>query len=232
MNNNLFLKLTCRFVILLLVTAALNCGKKEDAPKTEVKDTTKTVTTTKTETPANAHVVFDVTGDRVGTDDAYLMGNKFRQVMDVKKDGVMKQITLISDGKIFYLISQSEGKKLGIKMPLDSSKDFTMKKSPGEDFEDFVTKLNSFPTVGTEEILGKKCDLKITPHKDTMAVYQGYPLKANFRSKGFYMKATKFETDVKITDDLFVPPTDVQYIDLQYDEKKIKINYIFAGFNL
>ena len=220
MNNLIKLKHASRLLFLITLITVISCGKKEDSPKTEIKDSTKTVTTPKTETPANAHVVFDVTGDRVGTDDAYLMGNKFRQVMDVKKDGVMKQITLISDGKIFYLISESGGRKLGIKMPLDSSKDFTMKKSPGEDFEDFVTKLNSFPTVGSEEILGKKCDLKITPHKDTMAVYQGYPLKANFRSKGFYMKATKFETDVKITDDMFVPPSDVQYMDFSMMKRR------------
>src|SRR5258706_271095 len=100
-----------------------------------------------------AHFVVEVTGDRVGTDDAYLMGNKFRQVMDVKIKGEMKQITLISDGKIFYLISDRGGKKLGIKMPLDSSKDFTLQKSPGEDFEDFLKRLNSFPRFGPEEIL-------------------------------------------------------------------------------
>jgi hypothetical protein len=220
MNKTSFFRLYSVFLYLLIVSAFVSCGKKEDAPKTENKDTVKTTTPPKTETPTSAHVVFNVTGDRVGTDDAYLSGKKMRQVMDVKKDGVMKKITLISDGKTFYLISETGGKKLGMKMPLDSSKDFTMQKSPGEDFEDFVSKLNSFPTVGSETILDKKCDLKITPHKDTMAVYMGFPLKANFRSKGFYMIATKFEPDPKITDDMFVPPTDVEYIDLNMLRRK------------
>ncbi len=198
---------------MIVVLFISGCGKNEDAPKTEIKDSVKTTETKKVENPASAHIVFDVTGDRVGTDDAYMTGKQFRQVMDVKKDGVMKKITLISDGKIFYLISESSGKKLGIKMPLDSSKDFTLKKSPGEDFEDLVSRINSFPTVGSEVILGNTCELKITPHKDTMAVYRGFPMKANFRSKGFYMIATKFETNPTITDDMFVPPTGVEYID-------------------
>ena len=216
MNKTSFFKIVNIFFSLLIISVLISCGKKEDASKTENKDSVKTTTPPKTETsaPTSAHVVFDVTGNRTGTDDAYLSGKNMRQVMDVKIGGVMKKITLISDGKTFYLISESGGKRLGMKMPLDSSKDFTMQKSPGEDFEDFVSKLNSFPTVGTETILDKKCDLKITPHKDTMAVYMGFPLKANFRSKGFYMMATKFDENPKITDDMFVPPTDVEYIDL------------------
>lgn len=213
MRVKLFTVISFSMMCLFAAAILTGCSKKEDAPKTEIKDTTKTTQTTKTENPVSAHVVFDVTGDRVGTDDAYLTGKKFRQVMDVKKDGVMKKITLISDGAIFYLISESGGKKMGIKMPLDSSKDFTLKKSPGEDFEDFVSRLNHFPTVGTKEILGKQCEIKITDHKDTMAVYQGFPLQCLFRSKGFYMTATKFETDVKITDDMFIPPAGVEYID-------------------
>ncbi len=200
-------------VALLFAVFIISCGKQDDAPKTDNKDTAKVIETKKVELPTSAHIVFDVTGDRVGTDDAYMTGKKFRQVMDVKIGGIMKKITLISDGSIFYLISESGGKKLGIKMPLDSSKDFTLKKSPGEDFEDLVSRLNSFPTVGSEVILGNSCELKITPHKDTMAVYQGFPLKANFRSKGFYMIATKFEPNPKITDDMFVPPTGVDFID-------------------
>ena len=192
----------------------IGCGKKDDSPKTDNKDSVKTTEQPKkNDVPASAHIVFNVTGNRVGTDDAYMSGKKFRQIMDVKIDGVTKQISLYSDGKTFYLISDKGGKKVGIKMPLDSSKDFTLKSSPGEDFEDFVSRLNSFPTVGSQEILGKKCDLKITDHNDTMAVYQGYPLKANFRSKGFYMLATKFEPDVKVTDDMFDPPKDVTFMD-------------------
>ena len=212
-KTNSFLKQIGTLIVVLTLMSIAGCGKQDDAPKTENKDTAKVIETRKVELPTSAHVVFDVTGDRVGTDDAYMTGKKFRQVMDVKIGGVMKKITLISDGSIFYLISESGGKKLGIKMPLDSSKDFTLKKSPGEDFEDLVSRLNSFPTVGTEVILGNTCELKITPHKDTMAVYQGFPLKANFRSKGFYMIATKFEPNPKITDDMFIPPTGVDYID-------------------
>ena len=212
MKSNMYLKtaLICIFSLCILCS----CGKKEDSPKTDNKDTVKTTEQPKkNDVPATAHIVFDVTGDRVGTDDAYISGKKFRQVMDVKKDGVMKQISLYSDGKTFYLISETGGKKLGIKMPLDSSKDFTLKNGPGEDFEDFVTRLNHFQTVGSEVILGKKCELKLTDHKDTMAVYEGYPLRANFRSHGFAMVATKFEPDVKVTDDMFEPPKDVNYID-------------------
>lgn len=213
MKKILITKLTLTTAAFLIAVFFFSCGKKDDAPKTEKKDSVKTTETKKEENPTTAHVVFNVTGDRVGTDDAYLSGKKMRQVMDVKKDGVMKQISLYSDGKMFYLISETGGRKVGIKMPLDSSADFTLKKSPGEDFEDFVSRLNNFPTVGSEEILGYKCDLKLTDHKDTMAVYKGFPLKANFRSKGFYMIATKFEADVKVTDDMFEPPKDVQFID-------------------
>jgi len=199
-------------ISLIVMMYLAGCSKKEEPPKTEKKDSVKT-SEQKSDVPANAHIVFDVTGDRVGTDDAYLAGKKFRQIMDVKIHGEVKQISLYSDGKTFYLISDRGGKKVGIKMPLDSSSDFTLKKTPGEDFEDFLSRLNHFPTVGSKEILGKKCDLKITDHKDTMAIYQGYPLMANFRSKGFYMIATKFEPDVKVTDDMFDPPKDVNYID-------------------
>lgn len=210
------------FVFVVLLSLLLNgCGKKDDVTKTENKDTTKTTEQPKkNDIPASAHIVFDVTGDRIGTDDAYMSGKKFRQIMNVKKDGVMKEISLYSDGSTFYLISEHGGKKMGIKMPLDSSKDFTLKSSPGEDFEDFVSRLNSFPTVGSKEILGKKCELKITDHKDTMAVYQGYPLMANFKSKGFYMIATKFEPDVKVTDDMFDPPKDVSFIDYSMMKRK------------
>jgi hypothetical protein len=78
--------------------------------------------------------------------------------------------------------------------------------------QDFRDKLKTYEKTGTEEILGKQCDIYKVNDKSTISVYKDLvPLKIVEGNGRMTMTATKMEVDPKLSDDFFTPPSGIDY---------------------
>src|SRR5205085_8732691 len=92
------------------------------------------------------------------------------------------------------------------------------------DITNFKDKLKEMDKIGSEEILGRQCDIyKSKDGKITISVYkETIPLKFSAGDGKMVMVASKLETDVKVTDDMFVPPSNIEYKDETNTMKDMK----------
>src|SRR4030095_6921129 len=124
----------------------------------------------------------------------------------------MRATAYYTGGDTVYMVTEIGGMKNGTKF---AKNDFA-KKEDQIDVTSFRDKLKSMDKVGEEEIIGKKCDIyKDKEGKYTISVYKEMiPLKFGTSDGKTVLGATKYETDVKVTDDMFVPPADVKFTDM------------------
>ena len=161
-----------------------------------------------------------------GTVTAIYAGKKCRSTSSFDVGGKKMSATAYFDGgDIVYTVSEVAGMKMGFK--IDKTKFADSKDNVDvNSFRDYLDKMEK---IGEEEILGYKCE--IYKHKDknvTVSLYdKTVPLRMGTADGKTYMKAIKFEKDVKVTDDMFKAPTDVQYRDMSgmlEDAKKLGEN--------
>jgi hypothetical protein len=123
----------------------------------------------------------------------------------------MSATAYFNGGDTLYMVSEIMGKKTGMKF---AKSDFAKDKDQ-MDIYTFKDKIKEMDKIGSEEILGRKCD--IYRSKDSLMSYSVYnetvPLKISSKNGNMTMVATKYETDVKVSDDMFNPPADVSFID-------------------
>ncbi|MCC6865363.1 MAG: hypothetical protein IT280_04305 [Ignavibacteria bacterium] len=209
-------------LILLLAILFLNgCGKKDDS--TSKSDDNKTESTDNNNSNDNATfskdkpfmVEFEVTGGEKGkgTIEAIYDGKKCRSTTKFDTDGKKFSATAYFDGgDVVYTVSEVAGVKMGMKF---DKKKFSDSKD-NFDVNTYRDYLDQMEKIGEEEILGYKCD--IYKHKDknfTVSLYdKTVPLRMGSADGKTYMKAIKFEKDVKTTPDMFKAPEDVKYIDM------------------
>jgi hypothetical protein len=205
--------LTYIFLVLSLVSFFLisSCGKKEGS-KTETK--TETGETGEFSADKPFHVVYDVKGNVAGTLDAIYSQKKSRITSNMDMKGQKISSTTYTDGQMVYMISEIGGMKMGTKMDVKKYSEQSGKKEGQYDISSFRERLKDYDKVGTEEILGKKCDIyQSKDGKLKMSIYkEALPLKFDFGTMTFI--ATKIETDVKVSDDTFNPPQDVKYVEM------------------
>jgi|WetSurMetagenome_2_1015567.scaffolds.fasta_scaffold118496_2 hypothetical protein len=190
------------FFALLLIAG---CGKKQGGKDVDVTDNTP------------VHIKYEITGKEPGTLDMHYKGKNASMVVGMMKEGQTMNMNMFLKDKILYTIIEAEGKKMGMKS--DVSKD--------ESFKDFDAILNSkeklkeMEKTGSEEVLGYKCDIYKSKTGDLVSVYkERVPLK--MVSKEMTMTATLFEPDVKIADDAFDPPKDIEFMDLNNMQNLMK----------
>lgn len=214
-------KLSISIFILFLFTAlslSTGCGKKDDSTttkddkKTENKDSKDNSTFSKDKP---FMVEFEVTGREKGsgTVTAIYNGNKCRSTSSFDADGKKFTATAYFDGgDIVYTVSEIAGVKMGMKFDKKKFSD-TKDNVDVNSFRDYIDQMEK---IGEEEIIGYKCE--IYKHKDknfTVSLYEKtVPLRMGSADGKTYMKATKFDKDVKVTDDMFKAPEDVKYTDM------------------
>ncbi len=168
---------------------------------------------TETFSPDNPfHVVFAMSGPTNGTVDAYYSGKKCRTQSSVDAAGQkMTANAYFNGGDTVYIVSEFAGTKAGMKF---SKMEYSQKKDQ-MDITSFKDKLKDMDKIGSEEILGKNCDIyRAKDSSYTFSIYkETIPLKFSSAKGKMVMVATKIETDAKIPDDMFVPPADVKYTD-------------------
>ncbi len=201
------------------------CGGKKDSTKTDSKTESTDVSDIKQ--GQTFEVTFDIKGNVTGTMDAIYADKKARIKSNMNVHGQNMTSTSYMDGQMVYIVSEIGGMKTGMKMDSKKYAESTGKKEGQYDVTSFKDHLKDYDKVGTEEILGRKCDIyqskdgkfKISVYKETI------PLKFDFGTMSFV--ATKLDTDVKVSDDTFTPPKDVTYMemdDMMKDVGKMKDN--------
>ncbi len=200
------------FFILLLISLFLiqGCGKKDGTSTGDNKTGNDKDESFSPDKPF--HVVFSMSGTTNGTVDAYYSGKKCRTQSSIDAAGQkMSAGGYFNEGDTVYMVSEFAGTKTGLKF---SKMEFAQKKDQ-MDITSFKDKIKNMDKIGSEEILGRNCD--IYRAKDSSYSFSLYketiPLKFSSGKGKIVMVATKLETDAKIPDDMFVPPADVKYTD-------------------
>ncbi len=160
-------------------------------------------------------VEFEVTsgGKGKGTVKAIYSGKKCRSESSFDVGGKKMGATAYFDGgDIVYTVTEIGEIKMGTKF---DKKKFS-EANDNVDVNSFRDYLDKMEKTGEEEILGYKCEIYKFKDKDmTVSLYEKtVPLRMGNSKGETFMKATKFEKDVKVTDDMFVAPTDVKYTDM------------------
>lgn len=200
-------------VMLLIVMIVFGCAKKEDSTSSDKK--TETMTGDIEISPDNPFEVdFDIKGNINGTVNAIYWGKKARVNNVMILGGENTKTTSYTDGSTVYVVTEFGGKKMGMKMDAKTYSKNNDKKDGEFDLTTFREKLKEYDKVGKEIILDKECDIykskdgdyKISVYKETI------PLK--FDMGEVVMVATKMNPNVKVTDEMFIPPKDVEYIEM------------------
>ena len=222
--------LKLNFIILILLSFIFiqGCGKKDTTGDKTVSKSDKTSTKDDNiSLDKPFHVIFDISGTSKGTVDAYYNGKKARSTSSIDIQGQKMSATAYfdSDNKIMYMINEIGGTKTGMKMDMKAME--TKNFGDNVDITNFKDKLKEMDKIGSEEILGRQCDIyKSKDGKYQISVYkETIPLKFSSGEGKMVLVATKLETDVKVTDDMFTPPSDVDYKDasgLMKDMKNMK----------
>jgi len=174
------------------------CSKKQSGKDVEVSENTP------------VHIKYDLSGKESGTLDMTLKGKSVKMQISSTMEGQTMTLNMFIKESMLYYIIDAGGIKMAMKS--DISKDTTFKQ-----FDELVNvkeKLKEMEKTGSEEVLGYKCDIYKNKNDEKFSIYkEKYPLKVV--SKEGTMTATAFDPDVKVTDDTFEPPKDVEYKDMK-----------------
>ncbi|MCX6166217.1 MAG: DUF4412 domain-containing protein [Ignavibacteriae bacterium] len=146
-------------------------------------------------------------GKEKGTMDFYFKNKNAKIDMNFIEGEKKNNAKMYYADKIVYMITEIESKKIGMKMDLSESKEADM------DIVNVKEKLKDYEKVGSDEVLGYKCDVYKTKEGTKLSIYKEVFALKIVDTKGNEFVATAFEQDVKLADDFFTAPKDVQYMD-------------------
>lgn len=194
------------FSAFLCILFLNGCGKKPSGKNIEINDNTP------------IHIKYDVGGKEPGTLDIIYKGNKVKMVVGMSRGGqtLMNVNLIIKDKMMYYVV---EGDSNGIKSDISNNEFY---KRFGIIFN-LKDNLNGFEKSGTEDILGYSCEVYKSKDGDLLSVYKD---KILFKktSKDLILTSLLFEPDVKISDDIFELPKNVNYIDMDKMHGEHKMN--------
>jgi len=76
-------------------------------------------------------------------------------------------------------------------------------------------KLKNWQKVGSEDVLGYKCDIFLTKMGDKLSIYKdNYVLKIVDKNNMTY-NAVVYEPEIKLADDFFQPPKNLEYMRME-----------------
>lgn len=206
---------------IISVAVLLNgCGKKDDTgdkknEKTEQKtEQKKDISFSEN---SSYHLKYEAKSEKLkGTMDFYFKDKNAK--IDVNFNEGDKKIgsSMFFENKILYMITEVEGKKIGMKMDVSESKE------ANTEIVNVKDKLKDYEKIGTDEVIGYKCDVYKTKEGTKLSVYKDAFALRIVDKKGDEFVATLLEQDIKIADDFFTPPKDIEYMDFSNLDKLIK----------
>jgi|WetSurMetagenome_2_1015567.scaffolds.fasta_scaffold229096_2 hypothetical protein len=214
-------------LVLLVFSVSLmlsSCSKKDSAgtdskQKTETKsDGKKDVTYSENST---YHIKYDGKGEKnSGTIELWIKGKNIKMDLNMTEGGKKNNANMYYVDKIAYIITEMEGKKVGMKM--DISKDKDSEKGLDMGIVGIKEKLKDYEKIGTEEVLGYKCDIYKTKQDSKISVYKDIFALKEVDKNNDVLVATVFEPDVKLADDFFTPPKDIEFLDMNDMQNMMK----------
>jgi hypothetical protein len=212
-NKIMKIRFLSTVVCTLAIAVLIGCGKKDDTKTSDNKDTkTESKKDESNSFDKPISVEFKMEGNMNGTVNAVYFEKKSRSQSNVEVAGQKMTATAYFDGGDYmYMVSEIAGKKMGMKI----KKDQYNKKEGEIDPLNFKEQLSKMDKIGTEEILGKTCDIyRAKDSSYQMSIYKEMvPLKFSSGKGKVVMTATKFDTDAKVDDNTFTPPKDITYMD-------------------
>jgi len=194
--------------ILSAIILLNGCGKKKEStdskePKTEQK---KDVSFSES---AGYHIKYESKSpEEKGTMDLFFKGKSAKIDLNMVEGDKKNNALMYYADKVVYVITEMEGKKIGMKMDVSKNKDSDL------EIVNIKDKLKDYEKTGTDEELGYKCDVYKTKDGSLISVYKDiFGLKI-IDNKKKEIVATAFEQDVKLADDFFTPPKDVEMMDM------------------
>lgn len=207
------------YTLLMIAVIFFSCGKENKKEstggKTDNKDTSSSSAgsdSKKTDMISNDFIInYDISGKVSGNMSMYRGGDKIKQVMNMEVMGVNTSSNIYIMNDIVYTVTDVGGAKFGNKINLD---EYNKKnRSTGEtitDFKDFEKFLADKKIIGTEEILGKKCDIYETAKGVDVSIYdKKYILK--IKSPEFTAVATEMDPSPTFASNEFEIPRDVEF---------------------
>lgn len=211
------------FILVFIVSVAVllnGCGKKEDAGnvkngKTEQKtEQKKDISFSEN---SSYHLKYDAKSEKLkGTMDFYFKEKNAKIDVNFNEGDKKISSSMFFENKILYMITEVEGKKIGMKMDVSESKE------ANTEIVNLKDKLKDYEKIGTDEVIGYKCDVYKTKEGTKLSVYKDAFALRIVDKKGDEFVATLLEQDIKIADDFFTPPKDLEYMDFSNLDKLIK----------
>jgi hypothetical protein len=202
MRKLYFLALILSAVILLN-----GCGKKKDSPDAKDKKTDKKEISYSE--GSSYHIKYESKSpEEKGSMDFYFKGKSAKIEVSMMVGDKKNDASMYYADKTVYMITEIEGKKMGMKMDVNENKDSEF------DIVNIKDKLKDYEKMGTDDVLGYKCDIYKTKDGTLISIYNdAFGLKIVDKNKKEVV-ATVFEQDVKLADDFFTAPKDVEYMDM------------------
>lgn len=204
---------------LIIAVIFFSCGKDNKKESTGEKTDTRDTSTVSagsdsknTDLMSNDFIInYDISGKMSGSMSMYRDGDKIKQIMNMEVMGVKTSSNIYIMNDVVYTITDVGGTKFGNKINLD---EYNKKnRSTGEtitDFKDFEKFLSDKKIIGTEEILGKKCDIYETAKGIDVSIYdKRYILK--IKSPEFTAVATEMDPSPTFSANEFEIPDDVNF---------------------
>lgn len=203
------------FLLLLLTSFVLfSCGKKEDSTSKSDSDKKEQSSGSNDEITESTpiHYQMEATGEMKGTWDVYAKDKRAYVKMNyqIGEQTLNSEMWMTEDA--MYTVTNMGGKKVGMKM---DPKKWAEQNDKKQDFNplSFKDGCKDCQKIGEEEIIGKKCVIYQDKNGIKYSVYkEKVPLKIVMQKST--IQAKSLEVNAKINDDMFTPPKDVEYTDM------------------
>jgi hypothetical protein len=207
--NTLFLNLVLVLLFSFLMTG---CGKKEDSTTKEDTDKKEDANLEDITEGTPIHYEMEATGEMQGSWDVYVKGKKVMAKMKYSASGkeISSQMWMNEDA--MYILSDMGGKKMGMKM---DPKKYLEESAQKKDFNALTFKdgCKDCEKIGEEEVIGYKCTIYQDKSGIKYSIYKDkVPLKIVMPKTT--IQAKKLEVNVKLADDMFTPPKDVEFVEM------------------
>lgn len=212
---NKFKSFNLTFLLLLTVSFVFfSCGKKDDSTSKTDSDKKEQSSGSNDEINESTpiHYQMEATGDMKGTWDVYAKGKKAYVKMNyqVGQQNMNSEMWMTEDA--MFTVTDMAGKKVGMKM---DPKKWAEQNDKKQDFNpmSFKDGCKDCQKIGEEEVIGKKCVIYQDKNGIKYSVYkEKVPLKIVMQKST--IQAKSLDVNAKISDDMFTPPKDVDYTDM------------------
>jgi len=231
-NSKIFMDLFKLKIILLMLTLFVltfySCGKDEsksgnetggkDKVTEEKKENTEGTSSGDTDLSDDFIITFQLQGGMNGDMTMYRSGKKLKQIINTEIMGLPSKNQVYIIDNFVFTVTEIKGKRMGVKTNIQ---DYNKQKQSAEtitDPKEFASYLADKKIVGSENILGKNCDIYDTGNNTQLSIHNKlYVMR--IKSTQFMATATDIKTNPEFSSNEFEIPSDVNFRSINSDGK-------------